>query len=56
MHNIFANVAQRNLYFGKNNDAFQKNAGGNFGRGNNSGFGSFNGGLNGGDNSVDIIC
>lgn len=40
----------------KNNDAFQKNVGGNFGRGNNSGFGSFNGGLNGGDNSVDIIC
>lgn len=24
MHNMFANVAQRNLYFGKNNDAFKR--------------------------------
>lgn len=55
MHNMSANVAQRNFYSGKNNYVFQRNVGGNFGRGNNLGFGGFNEDLSGGNNSVDII-
>lgn len=31
MHNMTANVAQKNTFAGKNNSAFQRNSGGNFG-------------------------
>ncbi|KAH9761225.1 hypothetical protein KPL70_000416 [Citrus sinensis] len=47
MHNMTANVAQRNTYSGKNNGGFQKNYGGNFGNENSSGFSGFNGGASG---------
>lgn len=64
MHNMTANVAQRNTYSGKNNGGFQKNYGGNFGNGNSSGFGGFNGGASGnssgqfnnGNNFSDVVC
>ncbi|KAH9793982.1 hypothetical protein KPL71_004732 [Citrus sinensis] len=67
MHNMTANVAQRNTYSGKNNGGFQKNYGGNFGNGNNSGFGGFNSGASGnssgngggafnGNNFSDVVC
>ena len=63
MHNMTANVAQRNTYSGKNNGGFQKSFGGNFGNGNNSGFGGFNGGFSGygsgqfnnGNNFSDVV-
>ncbi|KAH9680638.1 retrovirus-related pol polyprotein from transposon RE1 [Citrus sinensis] len=64
MHNMTANVAQRNTYSGKNNGGFQKNYVGNFGNGNSSGFGGFNGGASGnssgqfsnGNNFYDVVC
>lgn len=56
MHNMATNVAQKNSsYSKKNNGGFQRNVGGNFGGGNNSSFGGFNGGFNDGGNYIAIV-
>ncbi|KAH9647735.1 retrovirus-related pol polyprotein from transposon RE1 [Citrus sinensis] len=60
MHNMTANIAQKNSYAGKNNGNFQKNYGNNYGGGNNSGYGGFNGygygQFNTSSNSSEVAC
>ena len=60
MHNMIANVAQKNSYVGKNNGNFQIHYGNNSGGRNNSGYGGFNGygydQFNNGSNLSEIVC
>ena len=63
MHHMSANVAKKGSYSGKNNNGFQKNYGGNFGKDNSSNFGGYIGGFNnnrgsqfaGGRNFSDLV-